>query len=350
MKNKSLKTGDWPHDGIESVTSCPVCGSEEYNLLYRNLIDNVFFTAPGKWSLYKCSSCDSGFLNPRPTQKSINLAYSSYFTHDSPEIPEHKLSINKKIRKYLANNYRSWKYGNKSKNTSMLALLIVLLTWKRRRLLDASMRHLKKPVQDQYLLDFGCGNGLFLNYAQSCGWNTVGIDFDPQAVNIARKNGLNVKCGGTEKIPEFNIQFDVITLSHVIEHVHDPHHLLSTCYNYLKPGGILWIETPNFNSQGHFIYGSNWRGLEPPRHLMLFTRKSLLSLLEKTGFHEIEDMPENPVVPSIFGASEAIKHNEDPITNSDKWIRANRRSWKKYEKISEKDASQREFITLTCLK
>jgi hypothetical protein len=52
----------------------------------------------------------------------------------------------------------------------------------------------------------------------------------------------------------------------------------------LKRGGFLWIETPNIDSLGYEIYSRSWRGLEPPRHLVLFTAKSLTLCLANSGF------------------------------------------------------------------
>ena len=82
--------------------------------------------------------------------------------------------------------------------------------------------------------------------------------------------------------------YDFITLSHVIEHVYDPVALINACYALLNDGGILWIETPNGKSTGYEIYKSSWRGLEPPRHLMLFTESTLSELLFAAGFKSID--------------------------------------------------------------
>jgi len=79
-----------------------------------------------------------------------------------------------------------------------------------------------------------------------------------------------------------------ITLSHVIEHVHDPLKLLRQCFELLAPGGRLWLQTPNLRSLGHAVFGPAWRGLEPPRHLVLFDRATLMAALAGAGFRETE--------------------------------------------------------------
>lgn len=78
--------------------------------------------------------------------------------------------------------------------------------------------------------------------------------------------------------------FDVVASSHVIEHVPDPISLLRECLRILKPGGHLVAITPNAGSWSHRIYGADWRGLEPPRHLHIFTLSSLAGVCVRAGF------------------------------------------------------------------
>jgi SAM-dependent methyltransferase len=73
-------------------------------------------------------------------------------------------------------------------------------------------------------------------------------------------------------------------MSHLIEHVYDPGALLEECYRILKPGGRVVIVTPNTQSVGHRMFGKYWRGLEPPRHIYLFSIASLKRLGSKAGF------------------------------------------------------------------
>src|SRR5438067_9223839 len=72
---------NWPDEGLQSVKVCPICDSGKRIQLYSNLIDKVFRTAPGRWTLYQCQGCSSAYLDPRPTPESIHLAYKNYYTH-----------------------------------------------------------------------------------------------------------------------------------------------------------------------------------------------------------------------------------------------------------------------------
>ncbi len=116
------------------------------------------------------------------------------------------------------------------------------------------------------------------------GWRVQGVDFDPDAAALARGKGLNVVVGTIESQGYTADSFDAVTLNHVIEHVPNPLGLLRECHRILKPGGRLFLATPNSRSLGHRIFKQSWRGLEPPRHLQVFTPSALRRLLLEVGF------------------------------------------------------------------
>jgi SAM-dependent methyltransferase len=121
-----------------------------------------------------------------------------------------------------------------------------------------------------------------------------------------------VRCAGVEDLVDEPGGYDVITLSHVIEHVHDPSALLRAIYRMLRPGGLLWLETPNLDSLGHARFGRNWRGLEPPRHLLLFSVDSLKFALAQAGFTRLRQHWRGLSVFDVLPASEAIRDGRDP--------------------------------------
>jgi SAM-dependent methyltransferase len=146
------------------------------------------------------------------------------------------------------------------------------------------MRFLPAARPGSRVLDLGCGSGDWLAYAQKAGWSTAGVEPDPKAQRLGRRRGIDIR----ESLEDFADEtFDAITLSHVIEHVHDPMETLRTCRALLAPGGMIYVDTPNLNAVGHGIYGRYWRGLEAPRHLVLFTRLGLRRALERAGFGRI---------------------------------------------------------------
>jgi len=339
----------WPEDGLETVTTCPACGSADREPLHEGLQDRVFFCAPGVWTMYRCLACNSGYLDPRPTPGTIALAYSSYFTHATSKPPVEALSTMRRLRRAMANGYRNARFElNRTPSIALGAWMARFLPGYR-AILDTEVRHLPKAWAGAKLLDVGCGNGEFLELATVMGWQADGLDFDPQAVDVARRHGCAVYQGGIEVLRDRAEYYDVVTLSHVIEHVHDPSALLADCFRLLRPGGRLWLDTPNLESAGHARYGRHWRGLEPPRHLVLFTWTSLERALIRNGFTDVRPMPLRPLAREIFAASEAIRQQKDPYREG-KTSPSIRWHARRAERRASTRLSDREFITLVARK
>lgn len=307
----------WPKDGLEAVTVCPVCGDARRRKLYDDLTDKVFFCAPGTWSLHGCQGCGTAYLDPRPTRATIHLAYHSYYTHQAPANPAaENLHGVRRLQRMLANGYRNWRFGTRDFPDSRLGILVAYLLPGQKASLDRAMRHLPISGCGRRVLDVGFGNGRFLERARSAGWSAWGVDPDPIAVHNASKRGLAVRHGGIEAYADQPASFDVITMSHVIEHVYDPIDVLKQANTLLKPGGCLWLDTPNIESSGHSWFRRNWRGLEPPRHLTLFTWDSMLKALHEIGFRSFCRRVAHEVSDSIYGASERISYGLDPYAHS----------------------------------
>ena len=302
----------WPSKDLEPVFRCPLCNGAKRSLLYPNLTDRVFRTALGAWNLYRCEDCGSGYLDPRPTASSIGRAYAMYYTHEPSERPIiHRKGVLQSILHDAINGYRNARYKTNHQPAIRIGRWLIPLFPPLHAWVDAKYRHLKPPTAGARLLDVGCGHGGFIKLAKEIGWEAEGIDFDPKAVQAARARGLNVRCGTVKELAERADQYDVITLSHVIEHVHEPLDLLLDLYRLLKPSGQLWLETPNLNSLGAAMFGRNWRGLEPPRHLVLFNPKSLRKGLEYAGFRQVKQRWRGLMLIEVFELSAAIRDGRD---------------------------------------
>lgn len=302
----------WPQADLEAVPYCPVCGSAERSLLYKGLTDRVFCVADGAWDLYRCAQCTSGYLDPRPTPESIDRAYAAYYTHD---VEDHPIVRRKgRIRSLLhdlINGYQNRRYGLQRSPALSIGRWLLPLLPSLRTAADAECRHLPQlPAGGGRLLDVGCGNGGFLMLANQAGWQVEGLDFDASAVHAARSRGLEVHHGGIEVLDERSGCYDVITLCHVIEHVHDPVATLRRLRVLLKPGGVLWLDTPNLSSLGALRFGPHWRGLETPRHLVLFSPASMKKALTKAGFHSFRRYWRGLSLFNVFAPSEALARGE----------------------------------------
>lgn len=289
-----VQAGFWPAEDLEALGHCPVCLGRERSLLHTELTDRLFGCAPGLWQLHSCTACEVAYLDPRPSPASIGRAYQTYFTHTEASvsvesIANKKPTLQQKLRTWVLaglNDFRNARWGMQLQPSSPWGRPVVAGIWPLRNLLVAHMRNLPRrpPYPGARLLDVGCGSGAFLDLARSAGWNAQGVDFDPLAVAAARGRGLDVRCGGLEQMADQIGSFDYVTCSHVIEHVHTPAQWIKDMHSLLRPQGKLWLQTPNIASRGHVRYGPDWRGLEPPRHLILFTPAALTKLVQENGF------------------------------------------------------------------
>ncbi len=292
--------------GLEAVRTCPSCGDLRNTTELDGLRDNTFGAAKGTWSLKRCVGCRAVYLDPRPDPASIHLAYRNYYTHAVAKSSTRNVAAS--FKHALANGYRNRLHGTQIKPA--LAAGAVLTP-----LFPALAQHIKEEDRgigraagpERRLLDLGCGNGHFLKTARRLGWLSYGVDTDASAAVAAQDCGEVIGSQVSDLGGNYAAFFDVVTLSHVIEHVHDPVETLRHCRRVLKPGGYVWIETPNIESAGYELFGASWRGLEAPRHLVLFNPVSLRICLERAGFEKIRILPPRDVTERLFTLSAAMR-------------------------------------------
>lgn len=304
----------WQRKNLEAVDVCPFCGAAERDVIHDDLDDITFFNTSGPFSMVRCDACEAGYLNPRPTPSSIGAAYKNYYTHETDDQGPRQRSILGHVRNMIANDYRWHRFGADLGPQIPFGTLLLRQLPKHRQILDSYYRYL--PKTKGKLLDFGCGNAAFLKVARDeIGWEVEGLDFDPAAVLSARNNGFVVNEGGVEALSAWEDHFDAITLSHVLEHVFDPKELMDAVFHALKPGGFVFVETPNIGALCHQIYGKYWRGLEAPRHIAVPSWSAMRELLLNTGFARLNNHPRLDVLDAMYKRSAALaegQSSEDP--------------------------------------
>lgn len=271
----------WPAEELEAVCQCPYCGGTERTLAYEGVEDWAFGCAPGLWNYWNCSDCLALILHPRPTAASIGKAYARYYTHGDDQ----RRGFMSRIKQRLRNELWSQVF-----NTSIHPRLGLPrgLGWNVKGLWPwiAEPFGLRQWVQlpKGLLIDVGCGNGDKLKMAGQLGWRALGIELDAAAVQAGLAQGLQVLQGGYELLANYQGQADCLVCSHVLEHVHQPLHLLELLCAALKPDGVLLLSSPNASSQLRNHYGANWRGIEAPRHLAVPNASWLIAWLRRQGF------------------------------------------------------------------
>lgn len=235
-------------------------------------------------------SCACLWLDPCPSPEDIGLAYDTYYTHaQRPPLVEKAFlqAWGLMGQLFLAGRYRRTVGVVPAMVGRALAPLVDAVSTIGLHL-ELLLRHLPPPAAGMALLDVGCGDGFALQVLAQVGWRVEGQDVDPKAVAVAKARGLNVRQGPLEDCGFAASSFDAVTSSHVMEHVHEPESFLREMHRLLVPGGTLVAVTPNVRSANHDRFGSAWRGLEPPRHLVLFTGEALTKLAQRVGFQRCQ--------------------------------------------------------------
>jgi SAM-dependent methyltransferase len=245
--------------GLEWVP-CMLCGGEGADPVYRDCPDRLH-PGPGRFDVVRCRGCGLVRTNPRPAREAIG----AYYPHS-----------------YVAFNQRSVQRGRVGRLLRELAHAPATARYGPARVAQPP------PSGGGRVLDVGCGSGLLLTELARLGWETWGVEPDERTASALRAHlGLPgerivVATAETASLPAG--AFDLVTMSHVLEHLHDPLAALAGVHRWLRPGGRLRVWVPNIASLESRVFRRLWFGLDLPRHLYHFERRSLLSLLGASGF------------------------------------------------------------------
>ncbi len=237
-----------PTPSRAGTTTCPLCAGRHLRQVFQIKT----------WSTYeieKCRDCGFVFAAPRPSAEALDRFYTStYFERD-------------RATNLGYANYRSVAEENARR------------MWHEFKLLLAG-----RAVSPRRVLDVGCATGGFLAEAKADQWEGVGVEFSEFAIDVARREfGLQVLKGDVfhPELPEHS--FGLVTMWHVLEHVIDPLATLDQARKLLAPGGLLFVELPNWSSVGRRVRGVRWSQLKPPEHINFFTPTSLALAARKAG-------------------------------------------------------------------
>jgi len=132
------------------------------------------------------------------------------------------------------------------------------------------------------LLDVGCGGGFFVGEAAAAGWDAAGTEVSAAAVEFGRGRGWRLHRGVVADAGLAPGSLDVLTLFEVIEHVRDPAGLLRECAGVLRPGGLLYLSTPNMGSLSRRLLGADWSVISRD-HVSLHTAAALRAVCARAG-------------------------------------------------------------------
>ena len=241
--------------GVEwDDTPCPLCGHRDEEVQFEAPDPNPNNGDALVFAVVSCRQCGLKYTNPRPDEADIARFYpDDYRPHRRPR---------KMVQAGKASFVGRWTGRTQRERTGDLP-------W----------------VGQGRLLDFGCGGGSYMKRMADQGWTVTGLDAAVGAVrHIQEELGLRALVGS---LPHPNLRpasFDVVTMWHSIEHVHQPLAIVREAFRLLIPGGKIVVACPNIDSWAFRTFGPRWFGLDLPRHLTHFTPHTLRAMLTAGGF------------------------------------------------------------------
>ena len=209
---------------LETITVCPICSGVSFNPV---LVTRDYTVSQKEFTLQECENCKFLLTNPRPDQASISQFY-------------------------LSDKYISHTGGNRS-------LIDHIYLQARKFTLRSKFNLIKKYKVIGSLLDYGCGTGEFLQLMQSNKWSVHGVE---PSENARSKAQQLIKQEIHNHLAHISKKFDVITLWHVLEHVHNLNEKILELKSHLNQDGIIFIAVPNYESADSKKYGAHWAGYD----------------------------------------------------------------------------------------
>lgn len=240
-------------EGRPRVERCPACdGSAREPAFTAGDWDDRGWAA--RWTYVRCGSCGSVFADPQPTNAELERAYSrSYAPYEPPGV--------------------------------MVRLLSPIVMREARALVAAA-------PSGSVALDVGCGPGQMLERIRAAGWTGELRGIEPNAevaCEASARIGVPVDVAPVEALPEDLPRAGLVILRHVIEHVREPLAVLEALRELLEPDGVLYVGTPDARALAARVFGRNWHGWDPPRHLVVMHRDAVRTLLARAGFEVVRE-------------------------------------------------------------
>jgi SAM-dependent methyltransferase len=235
--------------------ACIACGSAS-----KPYIDEIWddrYGFPGRFSILKCISCGQMVTSPTLAEGDLPALYSRYYPRREVDLAAIRNEADAVLRQGAANK-------------------------RHREGTDNQGHYLVK--RGQRVLDIGCGSCVSLLEVRNLGGDAWGIETDPNVREIADHFGLTVHIGSIHDDPFPGVDFDLIVLNQVIEHIPDPIALLKLVRERLRPDGKVVLAFPNTGSLNKLVSGRQWINWHIPYHLHHYNEKSFALIAKQAGY------------------------------------------------------------------
>lgn len=235
---------------MKSLSSCPICDAP--------IATTILYCAREDDSLVRCSCCGVVFANPQYEPGELREIYRADYYNDDVT---------------SESGATAWGRTPTVEPYEVLSRALV-------------RRFPRLGKRGTTVMDFGCGVGEFLKVMKARGARCLGIEFSEVAARYVREYvGVSVTTGGEAALATLqNESIDLVSLISVLEHLREPLATMRSIWTKLKPGGVVFLGVPNIASP---IYKGDLRvcqNVQNRTHLALYTWRSLLMLLSKSGF------------------------------------------------------------------
>jgi len=290
----------------ETLHACPVCGCAGARERFSS--PDLLLSVPGAFRYVECDACRTVYQNPRVRDEDLALCYpAGYFTHASRWVPTPAPagSVRDRLRRAIRRAADGGPDAAVSPPFRLAGAVLALHPGLRRRARFGLIDGLEPPVgRPGRCLEVGPGAGVDLFCLRALGWEAHGLELDPAGAERAQQtSGCEVRVGTLEAADGLRGPFDLVYMSHVLEHVPDPARALQRCLELLAPGGRLVLVYPNPRA-----LTARWLGrfscvFEPPRHLVLPATEAAVALLRTAGFVDVRAETSSRHASASFAAS-----------------------------------------------
>jgi SAM-dependent methyltransferase len=277
--------GDLLNPGMESVT-CDLCHSDQSEVVTRQQ-DLLLEVTNDEFTIVKCCRCGLVYLNPRPSKELLSSYYPTVYyppvqANVRTQFQQQARKVSAQIKRWVLEDY----YGYPSTVSAGWSRIVRrILLWPDKVLREFKGRHPLPWRGEGKVLDVGCGSGGHLKTLKDQGWEPHGIEISEVAAAHARELVTgNIHTGTLESAPFPPQSFDLILMSHSLEHLPSPVSALRLVHRLLKDDGLLVVTVPNVDSLEFKLFGRWWFPLDPPRHFYHFDRHSLSGIFAQAGF------------------------------------------------------------------
>jgi SAM-dependent methyltransferase len=274
---------------VRALGACPVCRSTSSSEAF--VAPDFLLGVPGEYRYVRCRECASVYQDPRVEEEDLPICYSSdYFTHHvsgaEPALrPVRSDSLRGRLRRAILHAADGQTAAGLGRGVRGLGWLLARLPSLRRRARYGLADPLGTAGGEERCLEVGPGRGVDLRQLGRIGWQPHGLEMDPVAAANARAvSGHEVRVGTVLTTDYPPASFQLIYMSHVLEHLPQLERSLTRCLELLAPGGRLFAAYPNPSALTTRFHGRHSCVWDPPRHLTLPTKGAVLGLLRRVGF------------------------------------------------------------------